>query len=320
MKTGPNMLRAFLFMLVYVSSTAAMASERCAASAALRDLPPRFSAKLDGLEAWEPRLSDPNIAGLVVFRLGRGMWRPRIVDMRDLRDMRARTGQYGSPQYTMAELSQHVLPDAIIASGGLTQSLANPTPAGRLVIDSIERAPAFRKSEVLDGHYCVGGPMDSTIQSEIVKGALRVPERAEGCRDAVQAGPVLVYEGNSQPKANMLKTARVFVGLDDQQRLLVGFAESASTHALACVLTHPEMHTTAAIALQGDVLGGVVLGGQVAKALGKQALGTTDQTIASALVFDYVGKADAKRALVPSMPRQQRPIVYCDSASNRLCR
>lgn len=117
-----------------------------------------------------------------------------------------------------------------------------------------------------------------------------------------------------------MKTARVFVGFDDQQRLLVGYAESASTHALACVLSHPAMHTSSAIALQGDVLGGVILGGQVGKALGKQALGATDQTIASALVFDYVGKSDAKRVLAPSMPRQQRPIVYCDSASNRMCR
>lgn len=151
----------------------------------------------------------------------------------------------------------------------------------------------------MDGLVCIERNGNLDIQSRLIDDARRAPESADNCKDAVQAGPVLVFDGQSQIKSKQLLTARIALGIDSDRRLVLAYSKKASTYTLACALAIPGLKIQRAIALQGDVYGGIAfsdeLRGQV------RSLGASDQVVASALSFTK-GKAIATTGNTSPIP------------------
>jgi hypothetical protein len=231
--------------------------------------------------------SDGMKVELQLLRLAPTRWSTRLVDMRQLRQMNATRGSYTSPTYTLTELAQ--LTDAdILASAGMTDSLNAPVPVGLLKTDGVVRNKGNAASRILDGILCVPAQGSVRLLSEVTPAGRRIPQNwksvTESCRQAVQAGPMLVDK--AQPliaSRGRLSISRVFAAVDRQGRLVIGYSPSATTFDLACALSAPSLDIEQAIALQGDELGGVLIGTKAQRSPG--TWGEDSATLASALVL-----------------------------------
>lgn len=222
------------------------------------------------------------------------------MDLREIAAAYAQQKRFVQPAYSIGEALGLQNVEAIAMTAGFTQMLNAPVPAGLLVADSVEHAPAFRSSRIMDGHVCIRGGGDIEILSTIVAGARRAPESAAGCRDALQAGPVLIYEGQAQVKSHQSLAARVVLATDSEDRFLIGYSPSATTYAMGCALSHPALGTRAAINLQGDAFASVAFGPKLAAQIGHPVMGSPDLTVASAIIFRKAGARTIKASVKPA--------------------
>ena len=232
---------------------------------------------------WSFESTDEHLRDLTLVRLDARTWNPKIVDLRENGILLSKQKRYSPPVFTLDEVAELHPDSGIAVSAGFTQTLNLPVPAGLLQIGGVEHAPAFSTSRIMDGFVCIGHDGKFDIQSRIVSGARRAPSTADQCKDAVQVGPVLVFEQQAQIKTAQLLTSRVAIAVDTEGRYLLAYSTQASTSSLACVLALPVFAIRNAIGLQGDVLGGITFSASVAGS--PQALGRTDQVIASAIIF-----------------------------------
>jgi hypothetical protein len=274
--------------------------------------PVRQLAQLEGFDAFQVPSKTQQVEGLEIMRMDPGHWRVSVVDMRDLRVLRAKSKNWTPPEYTLSELGEVTPNWSIITTAGMTLDYGNPIPAGLLVVDGIERSPTFRSSRILDGLVCISGNSDTRILSQDQGGKLRAAGDVSFCRHAVQAGPVLVHEGIPQG-TDELRTSRVFLGVDGRRRVVIGHAGAATTRGLGCALVQPGIELRSAIALQGDTLGGILFSRSF-RHTPTSRLGSAEETVASALLFQY----SPTRLQVPSAV--QRSVVPCSSQANDKCR
>jgi uncharacterized protein YigE (DUF2233 family) len=223
---------------------------------------------------------------LRLLRLAPHEWSTNVVDMRALRQMKARRGSYTAPSHSLAELASVTGADRILASAGMTDSLYAPVPVGLLKSGGAVRNKANTTSRILDGLLCVRADRSVHLLSETTPAGRRIPQNwtaaTAACTHAVQAGPMLVDRGDPLIAARgRLSTARVFAAVDRQGRFVLGYAPQATTFDLACALAAPVLGIAQAIALQGDELGGVWIGARAGPGAAKWGQDTA--TLASAL-------------------------------------
>ena len=268
---------------VLVAAQNAEAAGNCELPASLSALRPEFVSKADGLEVWSFESVEEQLQGLTLVRLDGRLWIPKLVDLRGHSAALSKLQRYAPPAYSLDEILELQPDSAISISAGFTQTLNSPVPAGLLQINGVEHAPGYPKSRIMDGFVCIERNGSLDIQSRLVDGARRAPESADACRDAVQAGPVLVFDGQSQIKSKQLLTARTALGIDSDRRLVLAYSKKASTYTLACALAISGLKMQRAIALQGDVYGGIAFSGELKGQV--RSLGASDQVVASALSF-----------------------------------
>ena len=242
---------------------------------------------------WSFESKTEHLRDLTLVRLDARTWNPKIVDLRENGILLSKQKRYSPPAFTLDEVTALHLAGGIAVSAGFTQTLNLPVPAGLLQIDGVEHAPAFPASRIMDGFLCIGHDGKFDIQSRIVSGVRRAPSTADQCKDAIQVGPVLVFEQQAQIKTPQMLTSRVAIAIDTEGRYLLAYSTQASTFSLACVLALPVFAIRNAIGLQGDVLGGITFSASVAGS--PRTLGRTDQVIASAIIFEKSG-----RSILPS--------------------
>ena len=258
----------------------------CELPAGFGAVPAAFEPRGTGVEVWKFEGGGELLKDLVLFRLDPQLWAPKVVDMREISVAMARRKVHTQPAFSVREILDLQAGEAVAITAGFTQVLNAPVPAGLLMSDLVEHAPAFKSSRVMDGHVCVrpGGGLD--LLSMLTGKDRRAPDNAAGCRDAVQAGPVLVEQGEPQVRAHQLKSARVAVGAYQDGKFLIGYSSMATTYALSCVMAHPAIGARWAINLQGDAYGSVAFSKGLAAQAGVTPLGSPDQTVASAIVFN----------------------------------
>lgn len=323
-----------ILAIVLIALVSGVAYGSCVLPDAFLRTSPEFSASKAGIEIWKAAPGDAGIESLTLLRLNSHQWKPRVFDVREVSTLLAKRQQFQTPRYTVAEALTLQSGDTIVATAGFTQTLNAPVPAGLLVVNKVEHAPAFRLSRIMDGHVCI--PTNGAIEvlSEVEKAARRVPANANRCRDAVQAGPVLVFDGESQITPKQLLTARVALAVDKQGRYLLAYSPKATTYALACALALPALGIRTAINLQGDAYGGIALSSGLAEKVGTQTLGSTGATVASLLIFSssessntrstqsYVAPPPAKaqvRSIRPPVSSVDR-VIGCGEKANTKCR
>lgn len=226
-------------------------------------LRPKLGA-FDGVESADVQ-ADGVAMSLRLVRFSPQAWSARIVDMRELRDLKARKGDYTSPSFSLAEVAAISAPDRIFSSAGLTESLYAPAPVGLLKTSGRMRSKPIASSRILDGVVCVRADRSVALLSEQTPAGRRIPQAGnhsgDDCVHAVQAGPMLLDAAKPLiPAPTKLDVARVFAATDREGRFVLGYSPQATTFALACVLSAPALRLESAIALQSDELGGVVFG------------------------------------------------------------
>jgi hypothetical protein len=258
----------------------------CASTRELVDRRLVWKSVAEGLEFGHADLDSTYLRDLTVLRFRRDVYKIRAFDLRDVVSANQSNGYYAPPLYSIGEL-QHSLRNAVlIASAGLTKSYSEPVPAGFLRIDGTTRAPVAPRDRTIDGVVCVRSRGHVSILSEIESGSRRAPKNVEQCVSGFQAGPVLVDEGIPTSIMHKLNTGRVVFGLSNDESMMIGYSSRSTTAALGCALTGQRIAIRTAINLQGDSLGGVALGPVFQGAIPVQALGTTEATVASALVVE----------------------------------
>lgn len=226
------------------------------------------------------------LSDLVLLRFDMRWFRARPFDIRDIAARNQSKGYYAAPLFALREL-QRVLPQAaLLASGGMTRSFSEPQPAGFLKIDGVTRNRLAPKDGILDGVVCIDGEGRASILSEVADGRRRSPASAELCASGFQAGPVLVADGMPTATEHGHNGARVVFATTGGSVALVAFSTKATTAAIGCALTAPGLGIGTAIRLQGDQLGGAILGPAFRDVVGPKVLGNVDATVASALVIE----------------------------------
>lgn len=266
-----------------VAAQNAEAAGNCELPASLSALRPEFVSVADGVEVWSFKSTEEQLQGLTLVRLDGRLWIPKLVDLRGHSATLSKLKRYAPPAYSLDEILELQPESAISISAGFTQTLNSPVPAGLLQINGVEHAPGYPKSRIMDGFVCIERNGSLSIQSRLLDGARRAPESADACRDAVQAGPVLVFDGQSQISSKQLLTARIALAIDSDRRLVLVHSKKASTYTLACALATQGLKMQSAIALQGDVYGGIAFSGELKGQV--RSLGASDQVVASALSF-----------------------------------
>lgn len=181
-----------------------------------------------------------------LLRLSPQEWNLVLVDMRTMREMKAKRGSYTAPSYSLAELASLHAEDRILVSAGMTDSLYSPVPVGLLKIGGSVRNNANTASRTLDGLLCVGADRKMQLLSEMTPAGRRVPANWRAatatCSHAVQAGPMLLDQARPLIAARgPLSVSRVFAGVDRKGRLVIGHSPQATTFDLACTLAAPEL-------------------------------------------------------------------------------
>jgi hypothetical protein len=229
-------------------------------------------------------------------------WSIRLVDMRDLRQLKARHGDYGAPTHSLAEVAALLGPNRVLSSAGMTESLVSPVPAGLLKVSGDVRNRANVSSRILDGVLCIRSDGNVKLLSDVSGGNRRIPKDIAAvtsvCRDAVQSGPMLVESGKPLIDARgKINVSRVFAGVDTEGRFVLGYSPQSTTFDLACALSARNMSISEAIMLQSDELGGIHFGGDSGFPSG--SWGQVNATIASAIeVMRKGGKAQINRSSV----------------------
>ncbi|MCG2592985.1 phosphodiester glycosidase family protein [Ramlibacter sp. XY19] len=298
-----------------------------------------FTTRAIGLEILEAKIDAATINSITVIRLAPEMWSPKVWDMRQVGSLYTQQKKYLQPAYSVEESLTFFRGDVVASSAGFTQTYNAPVPAGLVQLDYVEHSPVFQ-SRVLDGFVCVQPSGQVSILSRLVEGVRRAPENAQGCRDAVQAGPVLVFDAKPQISTHAMTTLRVALGVDAAGRTLLVYSPSATTRGLGCALSSQAIGATAAINLQGDAYGGIAFSALLERNAKLEGLGTPDRVVATALVF---ARNNGPSAAMPSpnlkMGSPQRtgaasrlnvepfnkaakgaPVVSCSETRNAMCK
>lgn len=239
-----------------------------------------------GVESVDARVAGQAVT-LKLVRLSPGDWAIRLIDMRDLRQLKARRGDYTAPGFSLTELSQQSAVGAILGSAGMTESLSMPIPVGLLKVDGKIRSRANAASRQLDGVLCLRYDRGVSLLSEVSVHGRRIPADAEAatraCAHAVQTGPMLVERSRPLIGRDAIphRGVRIFAALDRDGRFIFGHAAPTSAYALACVLALPALAIDAAINLQGDEQGGVLF--KPGSGLASGTWGRDNATIASVI-------------------------------------
>jgi len=247
----------------------------------------KWSTVARGIEVARMAPNAEALDDLLLIRFDTRLFRARPYDLRNIAVSSQSKGFYSAPLFALIEL-QGVLPQAtLVLSGGMTRSYSEPIPAGFLKIEGRTLVAVAPKDKRLNGVLCIDRDGKASIQSEQVEGTRRAPREVEHCFSGIQAGPMLVAGGQAEPGLNKTHTAaRLAFGTIGQNTALVAFSNSASKAALSCALTSEGAAVDAAIGLQGDRLGGAVLGPVFSSASVPRVWGSVDATIASALVIE----------------------------------
>jgi len=258
----------------------------CSAIRSAVDRSLAWRAVSSGLELARIDIKSEHIDNLTLVRYSSVAYRTRPFDLRDIAALNQRNGFYAPPLFSIKEMQRNFRQATLIASAGLTRSYSEPLPAGFLRIDGMTRAPVAPRDRILDGVVCIAENGRVTILSELDAGSRRAPRNVDGCYAGFQAGPVLVADGAVAAHEHALKTARVTLGIGSPDSVVIAYSGSATTAAIGCGITSSRIGVNHAIGLQGDTLGGVALGANLAPDGTGSALGNTEATIASVLIVE----------------------------------
>jgi len=282
-------LRAAWFVLQASALCAAMAAPVQAVDCTLVQSTVQSTLKWEafgpGLHAARVAVATEQLRELTLVRLSNERYVIRLYDMRDVFDMSRSNGYYAPPFYSIRELQQNMPRSILVASGGKTRSRSEPIPAGLLRIDGSTKAPFAPGDADRNGVLCAARGKPFAILPVPDKDDAPAPGELKACHNGLQAGRILVAQGQPTVAEHRSKNVRVVLGFDRSDNIVLAFSPSATNAAMGCALTGEKLGIDSAIALQGESLGGVGLGTQLAD-LAPQGLGTLDATIASALIIE----------------------------------
>jgi uncharacterized protein YigE (DUF2233 family) len=178
--------------------------------------------------------------------------------------------------YSLREVDRLKQPLAAI-NGGATASLSYPIPVGLFQITGVTRSPLNRESTRQTGVVCIRGDRSVSILT-------RDEIDTSKCRDAIQAGPLLVSSpGTVQPELGNIFAERSVVAIDSKRRVLFINTSPNSLTQIAKNLVGAEWHldVVSALNLDGSASAGMLFR---ADGLSEKTRGNIDATIPNALI------------------------------------